>query len=46
MFFLVLLLCFGTGLLAYMILWICMPAALKPETPQKSDANNGMNGTR
>ena len=29
MFFLVLLLCFGTGFLAYTILWICMPASLK-----------------
>ena len=41
-FFLVLLLCFGTGLLAYIILWICMPAALKSEaqTLLKQDTNN------
>ncbi len=38
-FFLLLLLCFGTGLLAYIVLWICMPAALAPETAQRSDAN-------
>lgn len=39
MFFLLLLLCFGSGLLAYIVLWICMPAALEPETAQRSDAN-------
>ena len=37
MFFLVLLLCFGTGLLAYIILWICMPEA---QTLLKQDTNN------
>lgn len=41
-FFLVLILCFGTGLLAYIILWICMPGALKSEaqTLLKQDTNN------
>jgi len=30
MLFLILMLCFGTGVLAYIILWICMPRASSP----------------
>jgi len=43
MVFLVLLFCFGTGVLAYVILWICLPAPIvaKPANTQRDRSTSG-----